>query len=821
MARISIVIPVWHHPALVDEALLSCIGQSGEDFDIIVVNDGCDFEQTRLALEGWLARHPDKITLLTQPNQGLSAARNTGIEHALKDPACEAVFFLDADNVLDPHAVALFEKLLEREPEAGWFYPQVDMFGMEVNYSNGQSWALSRLASINCADAGSLVRRAIFERGLRFDTDFKIGFEDWDFWLGAVRLGFVGSPVNESFFRYRKRPESMVASANRKDVLLRGQLREKHKWLYGSDRLPEAWGQEYPRFAIIDSQGKPAIGSNPAAPEPLSMDEFIAEFYNQRANPAESRFPPMLVFCRAGVVDDLARAKILDSCFYQLEGALRFAPVAAIHLHQGPLSIRANGTVRDMGGDLLMQADIIAISTHHVNAALDKEEMGEIVRYLIENVSVFTLDVHLDTPSEKQAPALDPLMEVLGALMLAPTAAIPAAQFANWRSPVFAPIARDVADCNAGGRPALCPTSKARQVGFVIQVFQFGGVEKCLVALARALVAKGVECHLFIYGFDPVQAAGWMLEPFGKIWILKNSALREWSGSRYMGTADAEHPGKVLMGDMLGPLTQMDVVVNCGAGVINSELSALRERGIKLCAWEHVLDSTAYGRTRGTPFITLGYESVFDHILTCSAQLSTQMAALGVPRHKLIPLPNGPGYEAVSAPERTVSPRLRVGFLGRFDPQKGVDRFVEIATALKDGFHFELAGGAVLGEAVAFPDWLKPTPPILTREGLDDFYAGIDILVLPSRDEGLPLTILEAQRAGVVVLASDVGAMAEAIRHGETGFLLDAAQVIPEAIFALERLEQDRALLARIAQNAAGKPERWSQNAERFIESLF
>ena len=820
MARISIVIPVWHHPVLVDEAVLSCIGQSGDNYHIILINDGCDLEQTRMALEGWLARYPGKITLLTQPNQGLSAARNTGIDHALKDPSCEAVFFLDADNVLDPHAVALFEKLLDREPEAGWFYPQVDMFGMEVNYSNGQSWALSRLASINCSDAGSLVRRAVFERGLRFDTDFRIGFEDWDFWLGAVRLGFIGSPVNESFFRYRKRPESMVASANRKDVLLRGQLREKHKWLYGSARLPEAWGREYPRFAIIDSEGKPAIGSNPAAPQPLLMDEFIAEFYNQRANPAESRFPPMLVFCRAGVVEDLARAKILDSCFYQLEGALRFAPVAAIHLHQGPLSIRANGTVRDSDGDLLMQADIIAISMHHVNAALDKEEMGEIVRYLIENVSVFTLDVHMDAPTEKQAPALDPLMETLGALMISPLAAIPAAQFANWRSPVFAPIARDVADCNAGGRPALVPTSGAPQVGFVIPVFRFGGVEKCLVALARALVKKGVECHLFIYGFDPVQAAGWMLEPFSKIWILKNSALREWSGSRYMGTADAEHPGKVLMGDMLGPLTQMDVVVNCGAGVINAELSALRERGIKLCAWEHVLDSTAYGRTRGTPFITLGYESVFDRIITCSEQLSTRMAALGVPRHKLLALPNGPGYEAASQPERRAAARLRVGFLGRFDPQKGVDRYIEIATALGAEMSFIAAGGAVMGASIAFPDTLVPQAPILTREGLDDFYASIDILVLPSRDEGLPLTILEAQRAGVVVIASDVGAVREAVSNGETGFLLDPARVVPEAIALLARLDKDRALLKSLAENARGKPDRWAQNAARFIESL-
>jgi len=819
---IAIVIPVWHHPVLVDEAVLSCLAQeNAPDFKIILVNDGCDLLQTRQSLEGWQAAHPEKITLLTQPNQGLSAARNCGIEWALKNPKTKAVFFLDSDNTLDRHAVALFAKLLKNQPKSGWFYPQVDMFGMEVNYSNGNSWALSRLASINCSDAGSLVRREIFETGLRFDTDFKIGFEDWDFWLGAVKRGFVGYPVIESFFRYRKRPESMVSSANRKDVLLRGQLREKHKWLYGTNRLPDAWGQEYPRFAMVSTEGTFALGSDPAQPKALSREAFVSEVFNQRANPAESRFPPVMVFYTPEAVQGLSAAKLLDSCFYQIEGALREAPVAVVKIEQGARSIRAGGKQRDDSGEKLLDADIIAFSMHHLNAALDKEEMGPIISYLIENVAVLPVDVHIDIPVPHTGAAMEALMDAVGALLVSPMAAVPAAQYANWRSPVFAPIARDVADCNAGGRPALAPLGPGKHVGFVIQVFQFGGVEKCLVALAQSLAAQGLTCHLFIYGIDPVDAAEWMFEPFAKIWILKNSTLREWSGSRYMGTADAEHPGKVLMGDMLGPLTQMDVVVNCGAGVLNSELVELRSRGIKLCAWEHITDSTTYGRSRGTPYVTLGYEGLFDKIITCSEQLATRMAAFGVPRAKLLPLPNGPGYEITDSKSRIPHKgNLRVGFLGRFDPQKQVERFIEIANTLRGAFAFKACGGAVLGASVPFPDWLEVLPPIKSRAGLDGFYASIDVLLMPSRDEGLPLTILEAQRAGVVVLASDVGAVNEAIDDGETGFLLRADNVVPDAISVLERLDREREILGSVAQNASGKPDRWQQNATDFIDSL-
>ncbi len=815
---IAVVIPVWHHPVLVDEAVLSCLMQvGGPKAEIILVNDGCDLAQTRQSLNGWAVAHPE-ITVLTQPNQGLSAARNTGIEHALKNPECEAVFFLDADNMLDPHAFRLFAKLLKNEPDYGWFYPQVDMFGMEVNYSNGNSWALSRLASINCSDAGSLVRRAVFASGLRFDTDFKQGFEDWDFWLGAVKRGFIGFPVIESFFRYRKRPESMVSGANRKDVLLRGQLRAKHAWLYGSNRLPDAWNEDYPRFCCVTTDGKIRIGSHPLTAREISTGDFVSEVFQQRANPAESRFPPVMVFCAPEALAGLAKAKILDSCFYQIEGALRHAPMAVVTFSDGARSIRAHGTVKD-DGTRLAEADMIAFSMHHLNAALDKEDMVPIISYLMEGVTVLPLEVSFDAPPKGGAP-MDAMMEAVGAVLVSPMASVPFLQYANWRSPVFAPIAKDVAACNAGGRPALAPLGAGPHVGFVLQVFRFGGVEKCLVALASALGAQGITCHLFVYGVDDIDAAEWMFEPFEKVWILKNSALREWGGNRYMGTNDAEHPGEMLMGDMLGPLTQMDVVVNCGAGVLNHELVELRTRAIKLCAWEHITDSTPYGRSRGMPYITLGYEGVFDRILTCSQQLATRMAALGVPAHKLLPLPNGPGYEGACVPREMPEGRLRIGFLGRFDPQKQVERFVEVAEALREEFEFVLCGGEVLGKPVRLPAWLKPQPPIHSRAGLDAFYASIDVLLMPSRDEGLPLTILEAQRAGVVVLASDVGAVSEAIKDGQTGVLLPPSNVVPEAIATLKRLDSDRALLAQIAKSVISTPDRWQQNATAFIKSL-
>lgn len=66
--------------------------------------------------------------------------------------------------------------------------------------------------------------------------------------------------------------------------------------------------------------------------------------------------------------------------------------------------------------------------------------------------------------------------------------------------------------------------------------------------------------------------------------------------------------------------------------------------------------------------------------------------------------------------------------------------------------------------------------------------AQCDLLLLPSLWDGLPNALLEAQAAGVLVLASDAGGIPEAITHGETGFLVPRSQLHRLGEAALEVL---------------------------------
>ncbi len=88
------------------------------------------------------------------------------------------------------------------------------------------------------------------------------------------------------------------------------------------------------------------------------------------------------------------------------------------------------------------------------------------------------------------------------------------------------------------------------------------------------------------------------------------------------------------------------------------------------------------------------------------------------------------------------------------------------------------------------------------RSDVPRLLADSDIFVLASAMEMLPISILEAMRAGLPVIASDVGGIREAVIHGVTGLLVEE-QSVTELAHALRLLVQDAGLRARVG--AAGR----------------
>jgi len=827
-AEIVIVMPVWRQAGLADEAIASVFAQrGGASWHLIIVNDGCPDGETANILESWRCKAPQKVSLLTQRNGGLAAARNVGIAYAVQSKTYKGIFFLDADNRLDDTAMQLFEKLLADHPDAGWFYPNFDMFGLDGPQSHGGTWSLSRMAISNVCDAGSLVRREVFDAGVCFAADMRHGYEDWDFWLSAAKLGFVGHAVSEAFFRYRKRGQSMLRAAHDDGLAMTQVLHNRHEWLFGTGRLAQIYAEEWPRFAFVNSDGGATIGGWPTG-QSLGEQEVEKQFFAAELDAFSSHIPLTWVFGSPTAYDYLKRIRRLGSALLELEASVADGHIGAIWFASGvEIALRPRMRHVDKTWEGLANAALIAVPFSHLADAAAGADLLDCIKRLMSQGVVSPLEVQAPNAPEPNTDAVESAVAFVGRFAESDYRYVQRSAAQPWRKPAMLASPMDLASAvkshNLGGLHLPGLTGDRPHIGFTLPLFRFGGVEKCTVALATALRELGATPHLFIFGDDGAQADSWLSDPFETVHQMTRGELRDWSGARYFGSADGRAPGQWLAGRLFGPLTQMDAVINAGCGPVNSVAGSLRRFGVKTATWEHLVEETGYGRPNGTPYVALSNEAAYDLVLTCSTGLADWLAGQSVARNKLLCLPNGPGFPTAQL-QRSNRPNtapLRVGFMGRLDHQKGVDRFVEVAAALRGpSFYFSLIGAEVLSDSTfEIPDWIARNDLARSPSELTAAYARLDVLLMPSRAEGLPLAVLEAQRAGVVPVVSDVGAVHEAISHEENGLLLPSDDVIPAAIAALKNLNDDRLFLHKLA-TAHSPLDRWADNARRLLSAL-
>jgi glycosyltransferase involved in cell wall biosynthesis len=109
--RFSVVIPLYNKKAYIKRCLRSVLRQTHTDFEVLVINDG-----STDGSEQELDHFPDeRVRLIRQTNQGVSVARNKGVDLASND----VVFFLDADDTWEPTFLEEMARLVAVCPDAG------------------------------------------------------------------------------------------------------------------------------------------------------------------------------------------------------------------------------------------------------------------------------------------------------------------------------------------------------------------------------------------------------------------------------------------------------------------------------------------------------------------------------------------------------------------------------------------------------------------------------------------------------------------------------------------------------------------------------
>lgn len=174
-----------------------------------------------------------------------------------------------------------------------------------------------------------------------------------------------------------------------------------------------------------------------------------------------------------------------------------------------------------------------------------------------------------------------------------------------------------------------------------------------------------------------------------------------------------------------------------------------------------------------------------------------------MPRERIQVVPNGTSDLGFREP--VFGREVRIGIVGRIAPEKGQVEFLRAAALLAfDAPHarFAICGSPLFGDDGYYNDVLRlarglPVEFLGWQEDAAAVMRGLDILVIASKQEGMPRVLLEAFSAGLPVVAFPVGGIPEAIEDGITGFLTSDLRATLKTV-----MELDPDKIRSVARNA-------------------
>jgi glycosyltransferase involved in cell wall biosynthesis len=209
MALCSVIVAAYNVEEFVAETVESALAQTYPEAEVIVVNDGST-DGTASALEPF----GDRIRYVEQPNRGLGAARNRGLQEA----GGAYVALLDGDDVWLPDRLEKVIALLEQRPEFG--FATSDAYFLDEASVAAETYYRQLPGGFRAADQNfwileynfimgmAVIRRRLFEAHGTFDESLRTS-EDWELWTRFLLRGERAGLVDEALAYYRRRSGSL------------------------------------------------------------------------------------------------------------------------------------------------------------------------------------------------------------------------------------------------------------------------------------------------------------------------------------------------------------------------------------------------------------------------------------------------------------------------------------------------------------------------------------------------------------------------------------------------------------------------------------
>jgi|LauGreDrversion4_2_1035121.scaffolds.fasta_scaffold16062_3 glycosyltransferase involved in cell wall biosynthesis len=196
---ISVIIPIHNTPIeFIEECFISMDKQTYKDFEVIIINDGSNWETTKYIREN--SRQNYRIVEIEK--SGISKALNIGIQISSNEILCR----MDADDIMLPTRLELQYQFLEKNKQVDILGTQVELFGDQTGFSNHplvvkpeiiieSDWFLNHPTV--------MYRKSSISKIGGYNSNFD-GTEDLELWCRALSYGLSINNLSDVLVRHRR-----------------------------------------------------------------------------------------------------------------------------------------------------------------------------------------------------------------------------------------------------------------------------------------------------------------------------------------------------------------------------------------------------------------------------------------------------------------------------------------------------------------------------------------------------------------------------------------------------------------------------------------
>jgi glycosyltransferase involved in cell wall biosynthesis len=218
--RVSIILPVYNGARYLRQAIESCLTQTYQNFELIVVDDGSQDNSVEI-----VKTYTDsRLTLIQHDrNKKLPAALNTGFSHSIGS----YLTWTSHDNYYVPTAIAELVQFLEDSRGVDFVYSDEYIIDeRDGSVQLDRTGPVERLVEQSCLGGCFLYTRAVYEKLGPYDERLFLA-EDYDYWLRALS-SFKLAHLDRALYYYRLHPRSLTVLYTADGVELALRIRRRH-----------------------------------------------------------------------------------------------------------------------------------------------------------------------------------------------------------------------------------------------------------------------------------------------------------------------------------------------------------------------------------------------------------------------------------------------------------------------------------------------------------------------------------------------------------------------------------------------------------------